>query len=93
MNAGERWGLYIALIALVITVLDAGYDYSLKLRGRETESDHVWEYGQAWVDSGYKFSKFPWLAVVLPFGVSFQAIGLTIHLWAGFIRHASEMKP
>jgi hypothetical protein len=83
MNRGER-------IGLAITVLILGYDLSLYLRGKTTIRESIWASLSAWRDSGYEFSQFPVLTVLLPLGVGMQSVGLFCHLISGLIRHNAE---
>ena len=88
MNRGERIGIDVMLIALAITILILSYDFFfLYLRNRETISGHMWDRLIAWRNDGYKFWEFPFMVLILPFGVSFQAIGLLFHFIAGLARH------
>ena len=81
MNLGETIFLWIMLIAFVITGLVLLYDeFGLNLRGKETISDHIGDNLQKWKDGGYKLDEFPILTILLPFGVSMQAVGLLGHL-------------
>lgn len=86
MNRLEAIGLWWGAAALVITIAFVGYDISRYVRGLETISENIWAYLRAWQAGGYKFGQFPWEAVILPLGVSQQAIGLLIHLMAGLLR-------
>jgi hypothetical protein len=91
MNFAERWGLYLALAALIITVGIAAYDFfGLYLQGKTTISESVWQTLSAWRDGGYRIRDFPVLTILLPAGASLQSIGLAIHLFAGLIRHNAE---
>lgn len=81
MNLGETIFLWIMLIAFVITGLVLLYDeFGLNLRGKETISDHIGDNLKKWKDGGYKLDEFPILTILLPSGVSMQAVGLFGHL-------------
>lgn len=80
MNLGETVGLYWFITAFLITGSILGYDGTLLLRGLETISGHIGDTLQAWKNAGYSIWLFPWLTVLLPFGVFQQAIGLLVHL-------------
>jgi hypothetical protein len=86
MNLWETIGLDWFLLAFAVTVGVLSYDATLFARGLETISDHIWDHLIAWRDSGYKLMQFPLLTVLLPFGVSQQAVGLFVHLIAGLIK-------
>ena len=87
MNRGERVGLEILIVAFLITFLVLSYDlFFLYLRGKETISGHIWEHLQAWQASGYKLLEFPLLTILLPNGVSLQAVGLFVHLISGLFK-------
>lgn len=86
MNLWEYIGLDWFLVAFAITAAILAYDGTLFARGLETISDHIWLNLIAWRDDGYKLAEFPILSVLLPLGVSQQAVGLFVHLLAGLIK-------
>lgn len=85
MSFWEKFWLDYMLTALGITVAILGYDLSLLLRGLETITDHIIDHLRKWAGDGWKVSEFPWLSVVLPFGVSQQAFGLLFHFLSGWL--------
>lgn len=85
MNAWERRGLELAVVALVITIAIAIYDVIRYLCGLQTISENIWANLVTWRSGGYRFSEFPVLTILLPAGVSLQAVGLLVHLAAGLL--------
>jgi hypothetical protein len=83
MNRGETLGLVWMLAALAITAVVLSFDGLAEKLGYETISDRVWLKLQAW---WYEGASFPWLALILPAGVSQQTVGLLIHFFAGLYR-------
>ena len=83
MNRGEAFGLWYMLAALAITLGVLGYDGWAYFTGHQTISDRIWLKLQAW---RYSNAAFPWWSLVLPFGMSQQAVGLIVHFVAGMYR-------